>query len=57
MRKGMDPASETKETHLKGGEKAPEFTLPDQNSRRHNLADYRGQRVLLYFYPEDDTRG
>ena len=53
----MDPASETKETHLKEGQQAPEFTLPDQNNRRHNLVDYHGKRVLLYFYPEDDTRG
>ena len=53
----MDPASDPKEKFLKEGEMAPEFTLPDQNNRRHNLADYRGRRVLLYFYPEDDTSG
>ena len=53
----MDPASETRKTHLNEGQQAPEFTLPDQNNRRHNLADNRGQRVFLYFYPEDDTRG
>ncbi len=39
------------------GEKAPLFSLPDQNSAIHNLADYAGKRVLLYFYPKDDTEG
>ena len=36
---------------------APEFTLPDQNSQTHALTHYRGQFVLLYFYPKDDTPG
>lgn len=36
---------------------APDFTLPDQNGQLHSLADYRGQKVLLYFYPKDDTPG
>jgi peroxiredoxin Q/BCP len=53
----MDPASDISQAHLKEGENAPEFTLPDQNKRRHTLADYRGKHVLLYFYPEDDTSG
>lgn len=35
----------------------PDFTLPDQNGQFHSLADYRGQKVLLYFYPKDDTPG
>ncbi|MDO8582713.1 MAG: thioredoxin-dependent thiol peroxidase [bacterium] len=42
---------------LSTGEKAPLFSLPDQNSVIHNLADYAGKRVLLYFYPKDDTGG
>lgn len=42
---------------LKVGTKAPEFTLPDQNGEMHSLADYRGQRVILYFYPKDNTAG
>lgn len=42
---------------LKVGEKAPEFSLPDQDGKSHSLADYRGQWVLLYFYPKDDTPG
>lgn len=36
---------------------APSFTLPDQNSKEHRLKDYRGQWVLVYFYPKDDTPG
>lgn len=39
------------------GKKAPDFTLPDQQGKKHALKDYRGQRVLLYFYPKDDTPG
>lgn len=39
------------------GEKAPLFSLPDQNGAIHHLADYAGGRVLLYFYPKDDTGG
>ena len=37
--------------------KAPEFDLFDQDGRSHKLADYRGQWILLYFYPKDDTPG
>jgi peroxiredoxin Q/BCP len=36
---------------------APDFTLPDQDGKEHTLSDYRGQWVLLYFYPKDDTAG
>ncbi len=36
---------------------APDFELPDQNSANHKLSDYRGQWVILYFYPKDDTPG
>lgn len=36
---------------------APDFTLPDQDGTPHNLSDYRGGWVLLYFYPKDDTPG
>ena len=39
------------------GTKAPEFTLPDQNGTLRSLSDYRGQRVILYFYPKDMTSG
>lgn len=39
------------------GTKAPDFSLPDQNGEMRSLADYRGQRVILYFYPKDMTSG
>ncbi|MBR0367673.1 MAG: peroxiredoxin [Clostridia bacterium] len=39
------------------GEMAPDFELPDQNGQTHRLSDYRGQRVILYFYPKDNTSG
>jgi peroxiredoxin Q/BCP len=42
---------------LKQGDKAPEFSLPDQEGEMHSLSDYKGRRVLLYFYPKDDTPG
>lgn len=39
------------------GTKAPDFTLPDQDGKLHSLADYRGCKVILYFYPKDNTSG
>lgn len=42
---------------LKIGEKAPEFCLIDQNGLEHNLNMYKGKKVLLYFYPKDNTPG
>ena len=42
---------------LETGIKAPEFTLPDQNGEMHSLTDYRGKKVILYFYPKDNTPG
>ena len=42
---------------LEVGTKAPEFTLPDQNGVNHSLGEYRGQKVILYFYPKDMTSG
>jgi peroxiredoxin Q/BCP len=42
---------------LKESQKAPDFTLPDQNGKNHKLSDYKGQWVLLYFYPKDNTPG
>lgn len=42
---------------LEVGTKAPEFTLPDQNGELHSLSDYRGKKVILYFYPKDNTPG
>ena len=42
---------------LEVGSKAPMFTLPDQKGVMHSLADYAGQKVILYFYPKDNTPG
>ena len=42
---------------LEAGSRAPDFTLPDQNGEMHSLKDYRGQKVILYFYPKDNTSG
>lgn len=42
---------------LNTGTKAPDFTLPDQNGEMRSLKDYRGQKVILYFYPKDMTAG
>ena len=39
------------------GKAAPSFTLPDQEGKMHALKDYKGQWVVLYFYPKDDTPG
>lgn len=39
------------------GSKAPAFTLPDQNGEMHSLEEYRGRKVVLYFYPKDMTSG
>jgi peroxiredoxin Q/BCP len=37
--------------------KAPNFSLKDQNNKKHSLKDFQGQYVVLYFYPKDDTPG
>lgn len=42
---------------LETGTKAPDFSLPDQNGQLHHLNDYRGQKVILYFYPHDMSPG
>lgn len=41
----------------KAGDLAPDFTLSDEQGRSHALSQYRGQKVILYFYPKDDTPG
>lgn len=43
--------------NLKTGRKAPDFTLPDQNGDTHKLSSYKGNWVLIYFYPRDNTPG
>lgn len=42
---------------LEPGIKAPAFQLPDQNGEMHTLEEYRGKKVILYFYPKDNTPG
>ena len=42
---------------LEVGTKAPDFELPDQNGKMHKLSDYAGKKVILYFYPKDNTPG
>lgn len=42
---------------LATGTKAPAFSLPDQNGRIHTLGEYKGKKVILYFYPKDNTPG
>ena len=42
---------------IKVGSKAPNFLLSDQNNIQHQLSDYEGSWVILYFYPKDDTPG
>lgn len=42
-------------THLTEGKKAPAFKGKDQNGKDVALADYKGKKIVLYFYPEDDT--
>ena len=42
---------------LQIGTKAPDFTLPDQNGTLRSLADWRGKKIILYFYPKDMTSG
>ncbi|MFZ2621080.1 MAG: thioredoxin-dependent thiol peroxidase [Minisyncoccia bacterium] len=42
---------------LKEGILAPDFEAIDQDGKSHKLSDYKGQWVLLYFYPKDDTPG
>lgn len=42
---------------LEIGIQAPDFALPDQDGVMHKLSDYKGKKVILYFYPKDNTAG
>jgi thioredoxin-dependent peroxiredoxin len=44
-------------THLKPGDKAPDFKGKDQNGNPIELSDFKGSRLVLYFYPKDNTPG
>ena len=39
------------------GDKAPDFAIPDQDGIVHKLSDYAGRKLVIYFYPKDDTPG
>ncbi len=51
------PIMPARAADLVEGQEAPEFALLDQTGTEHRLTDYRGQWVVLYFYPKDDTPG
>lgn len=42
---------------LEAGQPFPDFELPDQDGNQRTLHDFKGERVLIYFYPKDDTSG
>ena len=42
---------------LEVGDKAPDFSLPDQDGSTVTLKSFKGKQVVLYFYPKDDTSG
>ena len=42
---------------LQEGTQAPEFTLPDENGTEISLSQFKGKKVVIYFYPKDDTPG
>ena len=44
-------------THLKIGDKAPNFSGTDQNGKAHSLADYKGKKLVIFFYPKANTPG
>jgi len=46
-----------KNNELKVGDVAPDFTLQDQNEQEHTLSNYFGKKMVVYFYPKDDTPG
>lgn len=44
-------------THLKIGDQAPNFSGVDQNGKQHSLADYKGKKLVVFFYPKANTPG
>jgi len=55
--RGGDGASPESPVRLEAGDRAPAFSLPDQDGRRVTLRQFRGAPVVVYFYPADDTPG
>ncbi len=54
---GLNSSFQSRLMSLQIGEKAPDFTLPDQDGKQVQLSSFKGQRVIIYFYPKDDTPG
>jgi len=50
-------ASNQTKVELKIGQVAPNFTLEDQDGKKHKLSDYKGEKVVLYYFPKADTPG
>lgn len=44
-------------TTLKAGDKAPDFNIPNQNGEMTSLKDFKGKKLVLFFYPKDNTPG
>lgn len=44
-------------TQLKIGDKAPDFSLLGDDGKEHSLKDFKGKKIVLFFYPKDDTSG
>ena len=57
MVKSVQTKTSLGKSALRVGQKAPELTLPSDEGRTVRLADVRGKKVVLYFYPKDDTPG
>ncbi|UCE62758.1 MAG: thioredoxin-dependent thiol peroxidase [Nitrospirota bacterium] len=56
-KKTISSQKATKTTGLKVGQNAPPFTLLDDSGQKVSLSDFKGKKVVLYFYPKDDTPG
>ena len=55
--KAGNPVPPASTVQLKVGQKAPAFSLPNQDGKIVSLSDFKGKKVVLYFYPKDDTPG
>jgi peroxiredoxin Q/BCP len=49
--------SKSEKSELKAGQKAPDFTVLNDSGEKVKLSNYKGKKVVLYFYPKDDTPG
>ena len=56
-KKNAKPSPQASTRQLKVGQKAPAFSLPNQDGKILSLSDYKGKIIVLYFYPKDDTPG